>query len=368
MQNRYDYDKFEAAEFVAKIKYETRAKRLMNCMLNMLIGASCIVVGYHVTSESFFWLPSSCFKLFVIGIIFLPPVVALWMAARLSRTFCNWPVCPACSHKLYKISPAAASHRCPYCNAEIIVDHRLPAVGYSLPDAKKSQKEDTPLISGIQGLIIMSAVFVGINIPSAATCRTPADQFLSRVIIGIGIAIIAVSLAIFSSGMAARGIAKLLGILGIFRSQFCPNCGGTPKSRSIELSGNCPDCGIRLLEEWPPDEPEPLAPMIDFRKLRFYCRCLSMRTAAILSVGLFFCFRIEKRQFGWLEICIMAGLFLLRILQPIIDRMFQKRLGISLKCPYCGEKNENHGVVLRFGRCTKCRRMIVSGGGGRDSD
>lgn len=358
----YGADKIPWDEFLVRSRTAAIIYSRSNAILAMALGLTYMIIGKYYWSE---WMVNYSLwqqAIWILSILICGPV-CLGIGSAFIRMFVDRPRCPACGKRLHELLPTIASKRCPHCNNSIISDPRGASSGYELPLTIKegsSQSSFTP--DGIKSMrtIVVGTPLVALLFFSLGISRNlELEPLMEKVVQITGGAMIA--FCGIAPLISVSYVAKILHRIRLMpknQSAYCPECGDIPSAYVTRMTGNCSECGARLLAS--PDE-SVSEKMVDWHKLKRYCRWslnpLTRIVITLIAYPLLVCIFITK---CWSFLFIAGAIF---CLYQIVLFCLRRQAAIPKKCPHC-ESSLTHFVwtLLYYGRCPNCHRKLVRDG------
>ncbi|MEI3038421.1 MAG: hypothetical protein V8T90_05050 [Victivallales bacterium] len=364
----YGAGKIDWREFRERINRETDNDCLRNAVLAWMIGIAYLFIGVFYWKQ---WMAQCDIKeqvIWMLPVLFGGPVL-LGICSAFSRMLGDWPRCPACGKRLHELRPTIATKRCPHCNAVILADARGIAPGYELPltiaeiNAKKegySQSCFTPDDIKSMRVIFVGTPLVALLFFALGINRDLELESLMEKVVQImgGAMIVFCGIAPLISVSYVAKILHRTRLMPKNQSAYCPECGDIPSAYVARMTGNCSECGARLLAS--PDE-SVSKEMVDWHKLKRYCRWslnpLTRIVLALIAYPLLLSVFVTKR---WSFLYIAGAIF---CLYQIVLFDLRRQAAIPKKCPHC-ESSLTHlaWTLLYYGHCPNCRRKLVRDG------
>jgi hypothetical protein len=301
--------------------------------------------------------------------------------------------CPHCGTRLLGRSRIViATRHCPHCGTRVVAE---PEVEDGTPPFTREQLDaacDAYWRAHGRALLALLAAFLvfAVNIVPLAIFRDAIHDAV-RPFIDPGVVMF---IAIFWPLVA--GIVATFVILGrATRAALkCPHCdhacstvGQARALNPTRLTGNCANCGRRVVNELPPEEPVGPLPTIDelkaaeaqFTRANLPLLYLMLGLALAYLVGFVVAMNSVQRygealaaQIGannasmvvsliGLGMSLVGGGAFFLVGRVILKRSARRRAAVPiLNCPHCREPLKALGLVIASQRCSACRKRVLA--------
>ncbi len=192
----------------------------------------------------------------------------------LAKIFGEWifPIrCSVCGKRLKDSSLAIALHSCPRCHHKLFSEQFFSRI--TLPELRSV--EQMMLYSFLLSFLLLLLLLKWAD----WTGRAPnMIQYFQWILIVGGVLLALGPIVLRFCKKRSPGLR--------FKSKRCPICGELDVFIHRHYTGNCSVCGSQIDPDWPPAEPEPLADLPTWDKLKTLRRCpYCARDALNLTLG-----------------------------------------------------------------------------------